>query len=307
MIETVGRSPRLRQLGGYVDRLWYVRDPDIAGWELKLPTSTAQVIINLDAERLSTRFVEPDDGSVPRGELSCGGVGLTPIADVAEVLDRTQQRRTVGIVIRPEAVGALIGESAEDLDVLVDLDSLVPFGAERLATAAAAGQSGNEVLDLVEGELARLVHDGAEPDAGCRAGIELLRSGCCVAEVAEQLGTSQSTLSRRFRSAIGMTPKRYQRLLRLERAIGLAAHDQIPDWATIAVQSGCYDQAHLNHEFSDLTGLTPTQWHRAGSGNPFHIRLDDDFLQDPNAAGHQDDDHERAIPERDAVPALSRR
>jgi AraC-like DNA-binding protein len=290
-------------LARFVDRLWYVSDPDSRGWELKLPTTTAQVIINLDADRLSTRSVRA--GADP---LACGGVGLTAICGSAEVLDRAEQRRTAGIVIRPEAVGAFTGGSAEGLDRLVDLDSLITYGSERLATAAAAGRSGAEVLDLLEHELVRSLTDRPEPDAGCRAAITQLRSGRSVTEVADCLGVGQSTLTRHFRRAVGLTPKRYQRLLRLECAVGLARRSQDPDWATIAVRSGCYDQAHLDHEFGELTGLSPTRWHRAGADSPYHVRLSDDFLQDLGPSGRQDGDHERrAIPQRDTVSALSRR
>lgn len=302
MIEMAGRPPRLAQLAGFVDRLWYVGDADRRGWELKLPTTAAQVIINLDQERLTTRPLAAG------GTLACGAVGLSAIARSAVVLDRTEQRRTAGIVIRPESLGAVIGGSADDLDALVDLDSLIPGAAERLPGAASAGRSPGEVLDLLELELADLLRTRPNPDRICRAAVGLLRSGRTVTAVAEALGTSHSTLSRRFRHAVGMPPKHYQRLLRLERAIAMAAPDPAPDWAAIAARSGCYDQAHLIHEFDELAGLTPTGWHRAGAGSPFHLPLDDDFLQDRWADGHQSGDHERpTVPERDAVPALSRR
>lgn len=298
--ESVGRPPRQPRLAGLIDRLWYVADAGCTGWELKLPTTTAQVIINLDAERLSTQSVRAGD------LLSCGGVGLAAISGSAEVLDRTEQRRTAGIVIRPEAVGAISGGTAEGLDRLVDLDSLIAYGSERLATAAAAGRSGSDVLDRLECELARLFSARPEPDAVSAAAIAHLRTGQPVAAVADRLGVSQSTLSRRFRRAVGLTPKYYQRLLRLGHAVGLACRSQDPDWASIAVRSGCYDQAHLNHEFGELTGLSPARWHRAGAHSPYHVRLDDDFLQALVPSRHQDGDHERrAIPQRDTVSALS--
>lgn len=303
MIEMSGRPSRLPQLAGIVDRLWYVEDVGCNGWELKLPTTTAQLIINLDADRLSTR--RPGRGA--DSLLTSGPVGLTAIAGSAEVLDRTEQRRTAGVVIRAEAVGAVAGQPAEALGDLVDLDVLIKNGTDRIIDAAAAGRTGSEVLDLLERELVRLLRDRPGPDADCRAAIGLLRSGRAVAEVADLLGTSQSTLSRRFRRAVGMTAKHYQRLLRLECIVGLAASDPSPDWAEIAVRSGCYDQSHLVHEFSELTGLTPAHWRQARAGG-FHLRLDDDFLQDRHTAGDHDADHDRPeLSQSHAVSALSGR
>lgn len=274
--ETCGRPPRSPALAGIVDRLWYVADGQRSGPELKLPTTTGQIVINLDADRLTTRPV----GHPSEDILAGGPVGIAPIASTAVVLDRREQRRTVGIVIRAEAIATVADVPAHGLAPLVDLKLLWGSSAEQLVETAAAASTGAAVLDRVEEAFISLLRDPRAPDRSCRAAISRLRHGQQVADVADSIGLSQSTLTRRFRSAVGMTPKRFQRLLRLERAIDLAAVEAAPDWAEIAARCGCSDQPHLTHEFGELTGLTPTQWRRASAADPYHLAVAADFLQD---------------------------
>lgn len=57
-----------------------------------------------------------------------------------------------------------------------------------------------------------------------------------------------------------MTPRhasRIRRLLALLEAVDPSASDQ---WTSLAHEAGFFDQAHFNHEFRKLTGLSPTQY-----------------------------------------------
>jgi AraC-like DNA-binding protein len=65
-------------------------------------------------------------------------------------------------------------------------------------------------------------------------------------------------LSARFREVVGLPPKTVARLLRLERAIELAASGV--EWAEVAYACGYYDQSHLVNEFQRITGASPTQY-----------------------------------------------
>lgn len=261
-------------LVGIVERLWYVADSRIRGREIKLPTTSAQIVINLDADRLTTQPAVSE-----RAIVTAGSVGVSPIAPTAVILDRREQRRTAGIVLRPEALGAVAGTTAESLEVLVDASQIWGSPVECLPEVAVSARTGPEALDRIEAALAVMLHDRAEPDSGCRAAIDQLSMGVPVAETARRVGLSQSTLVRRFRAAVGMTPKHYQRLLRLERVITSSRHETVPDWARISTICGFSDQAHLTHEFTDLTTFSPSRWRSAVAADPFHIAVDD-FLQD---------------------------
>jgi AraC-like DNA-binding protein len=78
-----------------------------------------------------------------------------------------------------------------------------------------------------------------------------------VSSVAVDLGVSERHLRRVFREAVGMSPKEFARLARFRRALRAAREDERLSWATIAAETGYYDQAHLIEEFRTIAGVTP--------------------------------------------------
>lgn len=59
---------------------------------------------------------------------------------------------------------------------------------------------------------------------------------------------------------LGLSPKTAIRVVRFEHACTLLLGDPRPSLAAVAARTGFYDQAHLNREWADLAGCTPTEW-----------------------------------------------
>ena len=78
---------------------------------------------------------------------------------------------------------------------------------------------------------------------------------------------------RAFEARVGLTPKRFARLLRFQRVIAHAARGRA-DWARVAADCGYYDQSHLVHEFRALSGLTPSAYAPRSPGDRNHVILD---------------------------------
>jgi transcriptional regulator GlxA family with amidase domain len=74
--------------------------------------------------------------------------------------------------------------------------------------------------------------------------------------LADEVGWSRKRLWSRFRSQLGITPKRAARLVRFDHAAHLLAAGQAA--ASVATESGYVDQSHLHREVKTFTGLTPT-------------------------------------------------
>lgn len=64
--------------------------------------------------------------------------------------------------------------------------------------------------------------------------------------------------TRQFREHVGLAPKMYARLLRLNRAIRLGATGRAVSLASIAQVCGYYDQAHLARDCRAIAGLPPS-------------------------------------------------
>ena len=62
-----------------------------------------------------------------------------------------------------------------------------------------------------------------------------------------------------------MTPKRYAKVRRFQRALDRLNGDAAPAWAQVALECGYFDQAHLCRDWAELTGLSPAEFLRLRS------------------------------------------
>ena len=82
-----------------------------------------------------------------------------------------------------------------------------------------------------------------------------------VADLAKQASLSSSQLHREFTRLFGITPNQYIREIRVGVARHLLESTQ-QSIASIAADTGFYDQSHLTRQFKTSTGITPTQYRR---------------------------------------------
>jgi AraC-like DNA-binding protein len=98
-----------------------------------------------------------------------------------------------------------------------------------------------------------------------------------VSEARESTGLPPKRFNAMFRSDVGLTPKAYFRVRRLQAAI--RALNTPTQGAAVAADLGYFDQAHFVHEFRSFTGMTPTQYAQRRSSMPGHVALGDRNIQ----------------------------
>ncbi|HEX7962350.1 MAG TPA: helix-turn-helix transcriptional regulator, partial [Terriglobales bacterium] len=126
-------------------------------------------------------------------------------------------------------------------------------------------------IGLLEGWLMKqlslgVARSGLIPEslARLRKEIALLRQGfglSSIPKVADDLAISERQLEHLYRSQVGMTPKQYVRLQRIECARLALSHEKQPN-AQLAAALGFYDQAHFIREFRAIIGVTPSAYMR---------------------------------------------
>lgn len=158
----------------------------------------------------------------------------------------------IGVRLRPGTVTGLFGVAADEVPLAgapIELGRLDGSVTERLAGALALVRARAQQCRIDERVHSVLASMHASP-------------GVPVAEHAAQAGLSPRQLRRRFGVAVGLRPKPYVRVVRLHRALAAAriavANGERPNWADIAVRSGCYDQSHLLAEFRHAVGAPPS-------------------------------------------------
>jgi AraC-like DNA-binding protein len=175
----------------------------------------------------------------------------------------------VGVRFEPGGLFALLGMPMHELaDVDVALRSVAPRLRDALVDAArdrdlrrAVGRLEVALLEEFElrGRLCRggaglvgaavgLAHRGL-PDVGGPHGL------------AATLGIGRRALERLFRQEVGLSPKLYARIERLQGVLASLEHAAPgTPWAQLALRHGYADQSHLIRDFRLLAGTTPQRY-----------------------------------------------
>jgi PAS domain S-box-containing protein len=81
------------------------------------------------------------------------------------------------------------------------------------------------------------------------------------ASLAAKVSLSVSQFDRRFKKRFLTTPRKYITNVRIDAACQLLASTELPV-ATIALQTGFYDQSHFTNRFTKAKGISPAQYRR---------------------------------------------
>lgn len=103
-----------------------------------------------------------------------------------------------------------------------------------------------------------------EPDPVVAAAIEALtaaQGALPIRALARRLAISQDPLEKRFRRAVGTSPKQFASLLRLRRAID--GYRPGSSLTRLALDAGYYDQSHFTRALRAATGQPPGKFLRA--------------------------------------------
>ena len=153
----------------------------------------------------------------------------------------------------------------EHSDSEIDLASALPRLASELLDALAGARSAAECARMLAGQIAvrAAKMSPREPASSCALDLVRTSAGKATVEgIADAMGLAPRTLRRRVRRDAGVALKEYARITRLLRAVTAADRAERPAWASIAADSGFFDQSHLVRECRALAGLAPGQVYR---------------------------------------------
>jgi AraC-like DNA-binding protein len=182
------------------------------------------------------------------------GLRLVGANTVAFVSDVEPGEPVVGARFLPGAAPALLGVAAEPvLDQRPPLSELLGDEGHRLQ--ALLYESPDRVA-VLRAWLIDQARQARAPDPLVAAAVVgLVGSDRRLGPLADSLGVSERALRRRVTAAVGYGPKRLARVLRLRRALALAAAGSA--LADVAYEAGYADQAHFSHDCLELAGVAP--------------------------------------------------
>ncbi|MCV7176208.1 AraC family transcriptional regulator [Mycolicibacterium sphagni] len=255
-------GPPLSQHIGYIG--YWQHDGGAPHHSTALPRGAVTIVIDLSG----------------REQMEFGAVGATPIqvpsaivtgAGTTSYVTRIDPGQTVMTVhFRPAGARAFFGMPLSELqDRCVGIDDIWggqvrSLRAQLTETTSAAGRLAvleRFLLDRME------IHDGRLHELLARLDTD---PSTTVAEVCALTGLAPKRLTALFGSQVGLTPKAYLRVRRLQSAL-LRLEAATHSGADIAADLGYFDQAHFVRDFRSFTAITPSQYPRRRSDLPGHL------------------------------------
>lgn len=167
-----------------------------------------------------------------------------------------------GIRFKPEGVYNLFGVPAsefkqdyEDMELVLD----ARFGefCERLREA----ENSSEKMEIAEDYLRKSLDRNTRDLSYVNRAAEIIRatdSMTRIEDLPDEVYISLRQLEREFKHKIGIPPKRYMRIARLNKVHRLLEADQELEFTKVAFDCGYADQAHFIRDFKSIMGVKPT-------------------------------------------------
>jgi AraC-like DNA-binding protein len=201
--------------------------------------------------------VEHPGGPAQRHNSFVAGLHTVP----AVVCNKAASWSCLELRLTPIAAHRLLRVAMHELtNATVELDDLLP-GVRELNARLHEARSWAERFDLVDSFLLRALSDGVSVSPGVEWSWQLLvrtHGSLSIGALARELGWSHRRFIARFREQVGLTPKAAARVIRFDYAASALRSAPARPLAELAVTCGYSDQAHLNRDFRELAGTTPT-------------------------------------------------
>lgn len=232
----------------------------------------------IESDEGMTRTLVPDGRMVlgfryrGHAELLEGG-GATRLADAVvtglRATSRSMRTSPHGglllTVFRPGGATAFLPQPLHELwGEHVPLDALLPRRAvldtlDQVVEASGHAARAASVAALLLAHRRGVPRDPLVNEA-MRA-IATAPTSIRIGELATQVGVGQDTLEKRFRRAIGATPKQLASILRLRAAVeGYRGEGSL---TRLALDAGYFDQSHFVRALRSATGESPLRFFRA--------------------------------------------
>ncbi|GAB4049703.1 DUF6597 domain-containing transcriptional factor [Spirosoma litoris] len=170
------------------------------------------------------------------------------------------------VVLQPWGLHALSGlPGIETRNMRLSLDNLLAPVAVDVQQAKQRDCSGPlERIRQIEEFLSKLSPPALTPETRFvqQAVQQIYQTNgmLSIQQILQGLGTTERSLERRFEQVIGLRPKQFSRIIRLQNSLKIHRQKPTLNLTELTYCAGYYDQAHFIREFNQLVGLTPKQY-----------------------------------------------
>ena len=234
-----------------------------------LPDGSSQLIIALDeAERL----LESASATTRRSfrQYWITGIQTKPVIYLAE-----RAATTLCIQFENGGLNALFGIPAHEFhNDMIDASLIMSHDITDLRERLLACKDHFQIMNVVETFLLeRLLSKDQEAAFLSFVAQKLCEENQPLFEVVRQTGYSQKHLIHKFKTLVGVTPKKYQKLFRFNKALGMLQQNEV-NYAGIAFDCNYFDQAHFINDFNQMSARSPSKYLQIRKKYPHVLPLD---------------------------------
>lgn len=186
------------------------------------------------------------------------GVIMLPISKQAKNIVLASGAKLAGIRFHPAIGYGVLGQHYDKPTLLLpEQDQL--YGLYRIYSELRMQKDSERQIDALylwadkNLDFTKVIPDSLEK------ALEYIEQDEAPGQLNENIELSQRQIERLFKLWLGMTPKHYQRILRIKKAICFIRLHKNISLADVAQQFGFSDQAHMTREFRTIACVTPAQ------------------------------------------------
>ncbi len=147
----------------------------------------------------------------------------------------------------------------------IDLCDILGDKHKATADLICNARSVAERIGIIEGLLHKLLNVREREMNIIRAGLSELNATPCrvsVEKAAESAFLSYRQFERIFTRSVGVSPREYIKIRKINYAIGLMKSRAKLNLTNIALDAGFYDQAHFINSFKSIISITPLEFNK---------------------------------------------
>jgi len=252
-------------LAALVERFWLLEGSSTGSADTIIPDGRVELVFHYGGP-----FWRHDasGGAVKQPASLLVGQMIEPV-----VLAPDGKAGVAAIRLQPAASRTLLGFSVQEVSGrFVDLELIFP-SVKRLRERLADARNDGERIRALEGWLTAMACPAPRRRVEAVVGTILQSDGrASIDSLVARAGTSQRQLERQFREDVGLTPKTFSRIVRLQAALRRVR--QGSPLTDVALACGFYDQAHMTRDFRELASMSPGLWQtHAGDLTPLFVPL----------------------------------
>lgn len=225
-------------------------------YEILLPDGSPQLIIPLDE---NTRYTCNNNDFSKRNTIKDSyitGLFTEPLTYLSE-----KNASTLSIQFEIYGLSTFLGIPANELtNTTIETNCVLNHKIIELREKLLESSSFNDRITLIEQYFHHYLPTADNVNFIKKTLLTPVFHSFSLKDLSNHIGYSQKHIIAYFQKHIGITPKQYKLLCKINKAIGLLHNHKEISAAQIAYSCGFFDQSHFIKNFKKFTSITPNEY-----------------------------------------------